>query len=118
MTNQFSTYLLDEILLKEKIKKENLRRQLIEKVLSTLTKLSDKVSFKEAYLFGSIVNPDSFSEESDVDIGFVDLSDRDFFKTMAFISREIGIDVDVVQLEGHRLEEKIKDKGIRWIKKV
>jgi len=33
---------------------------------------------------------------------------------MAFLSRELGTEVDVQQLEGHRLREKSLKEGIRW----
>ncbi|GFP39274.1 hypothetical protein HKBW3S47_00973 [Candidatus Hakubella thermalkaliphila] len=53
-----------------------------------------------------------------MDIGFVGLRDEDFFKAMSFISREIGVEVDVIQLEGHRLEARVKREGLKWTRKV
>lgn len=52
---------------------------------------------------------------SDVDIGFVWLRDEHFFRVGAFLSTMLRSDVDVVQLEGHPLEEKVKGEGIRWM---
>jgi len=46
------------------------------------------------------------------------LKDEDFFKATAFISREVGRDnVDVVQLAGHCLAEKVMREGIPWKRK-
>ena len=116
MKNRFSTALLDLILEQEKKEREELRLQLLEKLFNTLDKLHCEIPFEEAYLFGSIIKPYKFQKDSDVDIGFIGLKDEHFFKAMSFISSEISRDVDVVQLEGHRLAGKIKKDGIKWIK--
>lgn len=115
---RFSTQLLDEALESEKIKREELRLQLIERLFGALHKLHRTIAFHEAYLFGSITRPYKFSKDSDIDIGFTGLKDEDFFKAMAFISGELGRDVDVVQLERHRFAEKIKKEGIKWTGKA
>ena len=86
----------------------------MEIITHVLDDLSGEVDFKEAYLFGSITKPFRFSEKSDIDIGFLGLSDRDFFKAMSIISKKTGFDVDLVQLEGHRLKEKIVREGTKW----
>lgn len=117
MRPKFSTHLLDETVKRERKEREELRSYLIKRLFDILDKLSLEVPFKEAYLFGSIAKPYRFLKDSDIDIGFVGLRDKDFFKVMSFISREIGVDVDVIQLEGHKLTEKIKKEGIKWIKK-
>jgi len=118
---KFSTHLLDEAIAKKKADDEKARLQYLEKVFAALCKLSKEIDFKEAYIFGSLAKPFSFSPGaggfggcSDIDIGFAGLRDEDFFKAAAFLSSELEIDVDVVQLEGHRLEEKIKREGIKW----
>lgn len=117
MTNvdkKFSTYLLDEVIEREKREEEELRLQIIEKVLYLLDNLSKEIPFKEAYIFGSVVKPYRFLKCSDIDIAFMGLEDEYFFKVMSFISMEVGIDVDIIQMEGHRLVERIKREGIRW----
>lgn len=117
METKFSTYLLDAAIERKRKEREVFRLQLIEKVFNALNKLAIKIPFKEAYLFGSIVKPHKFMKGSDIDIGFVGLKDGHFFKAMSFVSSEVGMDIDIVQLEGHRLEDKVKEKGIRWTKK-
>jgi len=114
---KFSTYLLDKVIEDKKREKENLRLRLVEAAFHALDRLSREIHFEEAYLFGSITKPYRFSTESDIDIGFVGLRDGDFFRAMAFISREIGFDVDVIQLEGHKLEQKVKKEGMKWKRK-
>lgn len=117
MGQGFSTYLLDAVIERERINREGLRCSLIYKSFDALDRLAKEIFFVEAYLFGSIVKPYRFVKGSDIDIGFIGLKDEYFFKAMSFISRELGIDVNVIQLEGHRLENKVKREGIRWIRK-
>jgi predicted nucleotidyltransferase len=117
MSPRFSTHLLDKAIEREGKEREKLRLQLIKRLFAALDKLSIDIPFKEAYLFGSITKPNRFLKSSDIDIGFSELTDENFFKAMSFISEDIGIDVDVIQLEGHRLAEKIKREGIKWTRK-
>jgi hypothetical protein len=50
-------------------------------------------------------------------MGFLGLADEDFFYAMAFLSREIGRDVDLIQLESHPLRNKILTTGVKkWTK--
>ena len=117
MGKKFETPLLDKALELEKREREELRLQLIKKLFDIFGRLRREVPFEDAYLFGSIIKPYKFMEGSDVDIGFTGLGDEYFFTAMSFISREISRDVDVIQLEGYRLAEKIKRDGIRWTRK-
>ena len=110
----FSTHLLDRALAKERERRERRRKELLELAFRALEELSQKVPFEEAYIFGSLAKPYRYLEGSDVDIAFVGLKDEDFFRAMAFLSRKLGTDVDVLQLEGHRLQEKVLKEGIRW----
>ena len=55
-TKHFSTHLLDEVLAKNKEKREYKRRQQLALVFETLDKLPGKVSFENIYVFGSLVS--------------------------------------------------------------
>ena len=111
------TALLDEVIEKKKKEREDLRLHVIAKILTAIERLSGEIAFGEAYLFGSVTKPFRFSERSDIDIGFIGLDNRHFFKVMSYISEEAGRDVDIVQLEDHRLADKIKKGGILWKRK-
>lgn len=108
----FKTTLLDEFRKAERERAEDLRNEMIVKVRSAVLGLSKKIPFEEAHVFGSLLKP-SFTEESDIDIAFLGLRDEDFFKAMAFLSSTLEKDVDVVQLEDHRLRKKIIKEGIK-----
>lgn len=108
------TALLDEVIAKKRKRQEDIRLRAVEKVLAAIGRLSEIIPFAEAYLFGSVAKPYRFTETSDIDIGFVGLDDKHFFKAMSFLSQETGHDVDIVQLENHRLSDKIKKGDIQW----
>ena len=110
----FNTALLDEVIEKKRKEREDLRLDVIAKILKAIEGLSGEIAFDEAYLFGSVTKPFRFFESSDIDIGFVGLDNRHFFKVMSYLSDETGHDVDVVQIEDHRLADKIKKGGVRW----
>jgi len=111
---EYVTALLDEVIEKNRKRQEEQRLRVIEKTLMAIDKLSEEIAFQEAYLFGSVTKPFRFSEKSDIDIGFIGLDNRHFFKAMSYISAELGCNVDIVQLEDHRLAAKIKRGGVRW----
>lgn len=114
----WSTHILDNALAKKKHEREQLRMQLLAASLQALDKLSQLIKFDQAYVFGSVSRTQGFDEHSDLDIAFAGLQDEDFFTAMSFLSREVGLDeVDVVQLEGHRLASTIVKEGIPWKKK-
>ncbi len=95
-----------------KEKAEILRREVIKEIHDALFQLSRKIHFENAYIFGSILTH-YFSDESDIDIAFEGLKDEDFIKAMAFLSDYLKRNVDVVQLEWHRLRDRIIKEGIK-----
>lgn len=105
-----NTSLLDEYRRGKKQKAEIIRNETVKRIHDALKELSKKIHFKNAYIFGSILKP-YFSDESDIDIAFEGLKNEDFFKAMAFLADYLGRDVDVIQIEGHRLKDKIVKEG-------
>ena len=83
--------------------REDLRLHVIAKILTAIDRLGREIAFDEAYLFGSVTKPFRFLEGSDIDIGFVGLDNRHFFKAMSNLSEKTGHDVDIVQIEDHGL---------------
>jgi hypothetical protein len=116
MSAKFSTHILERALAQQRQRRERQRRALLDGACAALEGLSQQIAFEEAYLFGSITQPERFSERSDIDIAFVGLRDEDFFRALAFLSRRLATDVDIVQLEKHPRREQILQGGIRWTK--
>lgn len=109
-------YLVTEKRKREREEAEVFRQKLLGEVKDLLSDFSRVIPFQEAYIFGSIVKPETFFVDSDIDIAFYGLKDENFIQAKAFFSKHLDRDIDVVQLEGYRLEEKIRKEGIKWIK--
>jgi uncharacterized protein len=114
----YQTDLLDKELKRKGKQDETVRLETLKRVSSVLDALSVEISFDEAYIFGSLTKPYRFLRDSDIDLAFTGLEDEDFFRVMAHISRQTGFDIDVIQLEGHRLAEKIRREGLRWTREA
>lgn len=112
MSTKFATHLWERALERRRARREQLRREFLHAVGNALAELSHQIAFTEASIFGSLTRPESFSEESDIDIAFVGLRDEDFFRALAFLSRRLARDVDIVQLERHPRKAQILQEGI------
>lgn len=111
--------LVQGALARKRQQRETLREDVLKASFAALNRLADRVGFDDALLFGSVVQPSRFREGSDVDIGFWNLDNQDFFFTIAFLSRELGRDVDVIQLEqAGQLQQKILREGVSWKKQT
>lgn len=110
------TELLDKYLKAIEQKKEKNRLGLLKKTHDALNILSKEISFKKAYIFGSILKKKKFYYDSDIDIAVSGLKDEDFFCFMSRTADILGRDVDIVQLEKHRLKNKILREGLLWKK--
>ncbi len=109
-------FIIKDVYRRNAEERERFRKGFVENVFSALERLSEEVTFEEAYIFGSITKPYQFGESSDVDIAFKGLdSDRLFF-TIGFLDRELGRDVNVAPIENIHFREKIIKEGIRWKK--
>lgn len=111
------TELLDRYLNKIEQRKEEKRLELLQKILEGLNRISKEISFKKAYIFGSILKKKKFYYDSDVDIAVEGLNNENFFTFMSRISDLLGREVDVIQIETHRLKNKIIKEGLLWKKK-
>lgn len=111
-----TTYLLDKVIEQRRLQRERDRLAIIRKTFQAIEEMSDIIFFKDAILFGTIIKPFRFYKESDVDIGFYSLSDEKYFKAMAYLSNRLGRDVDIIQLEKHKLCNKIVMEGLRWMR--
>lgn len=118
MEKQFSTHLLDAALQKKKIEREELRKRLLSRALVALDLLSDRFKFNEAYVFGSLAKEGHYLPgHSDIDIAVRGLRDRDYFPAAAFLSSEMDNEVDLIQLEGHAIEDIVRQEGVRWTRR-
>jgi predicted nucleotidyltransferase len=108
--------LLEKSLKEKKEIKEKTRYKILHNIKIILKNMQNVIPFKQAYIFGSITKSNDFNEKSDIDIAFLGLPKERLFETIAYLSRKLLKDVDVIELERSPLKEKILKEGINWKK--
>ncbi len=68
---------------------------------------------KEAYLFGSILQPGNFRSDSDMDIAVGGLNPKNYFQVFGQIENLLGREIDLVELEKCRFADSIEKYGER-----
>jgi hypothetical protein len=114
MTKPFKTTLLDQQLRKERQENEKMRKQMLQQLLRSLPLLAARYGFARAYVFGSLTQKGRFRKTSDVDVAVEGLTDEKYFTFMAELSDLLGREVDVIQIEKHRLKNRILEIGLEW----
>ena len=111
-------YLMAEVVERKKAANERARQELLARTRVALAELARRVPLSRAYIFGSLVRPGTFVKGvSDVDVAFEGLANEHFWAALAFLSSQLGVDVDAVRLEdlaNSYLAAKIKREGILW----
>ena len=114
MSRAFHTTLLDRCLWKKHCEQERMRKEALERLLNVLPSLSKKYGIQRAYVFGSILKNGRFHARSDVDVAVKGLSNAKYFRFWAELSDRLGREVDVVQVEKHRLGERVLKGALEW----
>jgi hypothetical protein len=114
MTRPFKTTLVDQHLRKERQENEKIRQQTLKQLLRALPQLAARYDFACAYVFGSLTKKGRFRKNSDVDLAVEGLTDEKYFTFMAELSDLLGREVDVIQIEKHRLKNRILEIGLEW----
>ena len=109
----FDTSIRDEAVRQEKIRREHLRSEVVARTLSALGSLAVEFGIGEAYIFGSAARSGAYREDSDVDIA-VDADPVQIIRLAARISRLVGRDALVLELDESYMSERAKREGIRW----
>jgi len=102
---------------KEQEEREKLRKLILQDVEKTLQLLMEKYTWKEIYLFGSIVQEGRFKPNSDVDIAVLGLNKFDYYTFIGEASEILNRRVDVIRLEECHFSNSIVKKGLKWIHK-
>lgn len=82
---------------------EEQRQSLIEAAQNQAQKsallLAEKYGAKRVYLFGSLLYPDAFGRDSDIDLAAEGISSGLFFKALAEANRASNFEIDLVPFE-------------------
>ncbi|GBF80174.1 nucleotidyltransferase family protein [Aphanothece sacrum] len=116
MTNSFSTAKLDKILNDRRVKLEEERQLLLSKTYQWLNQFASDYGIEKAYIFGSVTRPGKFYQDSDVDLGVERINPTDYFLAISLLSAYLQREVDIIQLNKCHFADRIRQKGILWIK--
>jgi hypothetical protein len=116
MKSQFQTHLLDEALIRQKEALEQERQKILKQVQQWLEANGNQYGVDQAYLFGSLIRPNRFTKQSDVDLA-VELIDPEFlFLAMTALVETTGREVDLIELSKCPFAHRIRQEGILWTK--
>ncbi len=105
--------LLQEMHLRRLEERECRRQKARESLRQTLDRL---VPGQQVIVFGSLVKPGKFTDESDIDVALeAEPQGMSIYQLIALLSEEMGRPVDVLLLDECRFREKILREGERWI---
>ena len=110
----FPTPLLDARLAREKEQNETERRRLLPLALEWLRAHGPTYGISHGYVFGSVTEPDRFTQSSDVDIAVDTWNTGDICGLMGCLSLHLNRDVDVVPLDQCHFADKIRHLGTPW----
>ena len=110
----FDTSVLEQASTKRKSRQEADRQALLTRVISTLYQPARSYPFTQGIIFGSLIQPGRFHENSDIDIAVIDLPGEHFFALAAFLGQVLERDIDLLELDKVHFADKIRRKGLLW----
>ena len=116
MNGKFQTYILDKVLIEQKEALERERQKILNQVQHWLQINSKKYGIEQAYIFGSLIRPNRFTEESDVDLAVESIEPEHMFVAMTALVEATAREVDLVELSKCPFAHRIRQEGILWTK--
>jgi predicted nucleotidyltransferase len=98
---------------RKKAESETFRKETLEKTIAALELVLPDFTIAEAYITGSILIPNKFGSNSDIDIAVSGLPDNDYFRFVACLGELLPRDIEVIELENCRFAEKILRTGMK-----
>jgi len=109
MLKPFKTTRLDRRWREKRRENEKRRQQTLQRVLELLPRLAQRYGFHHAYILGSVTKKGRFRQNSAIDLAIEGLGDEKYFTFWAEVSDKFNREVDVIQIEKHRLEKNIQN---------
>ena len=112
----FSTAKLDQILSDRQVKIEQDRLLLLSKILQWLEEFNTCYGIEQAYIFGSILRPGKFHQDSDIDLAVSQINPDDYCTVISLLHQYLGREVDLIILDTCHFSNRIRDTGLLWTK--
>ncbi len=110
----FDTSVLDQALARRQASNERDRQALLDKVFHLLEGLGSTYGIDRAYVFGSLIRPGRFNNQSDIDIAVEEIDPSRFFEAISEFSRHLERTVDLLELNKCHFAQRIREKGVLW----
>lgn len=110
----FPTPVLDRQWAQQREQWERDRQTVLSAAQTWLISHAEEFGIKQGYLFGSVIQAERFSNQSDLDIAVDTLSVGDPFGLASYLSLQVNRDVDVVPLDQCHFADKIRQIGRPW----
>lgn len=108
----FDISLWEKLKREEFSRREKKRKKTLADVLGSLKLYFSSKKVSKVYLVGSVLKKGAFYDFSDIDIAVEGLAE-DYFRTVSELETLLDNEVDLVELEGHRLRGEIEKWGKR-----
>lgn len=110
----YPTPLLDHLQAQHRLQQEHKRLTTLAKTLNWLADNAPHYGICQAYLIGSLIRPDQFTERSDVDLAVEEIAPHLFFPAIAHLSECLERDVDIIVLSQCHFADRLRQQGIPW----
>jgi hypothetical protein len=110
----YDTSLLDQALSRRQANWEAQRQETLAHLYQWLDETADQFQLQQLYIFGSLIQANTFTDHSDIDVAVINLPDEHFFKLAAALSATLGREVDLIDLEQCHFADKIRREGLLW----
>lgn len=110
---------MDSVKLLEDIAKERIERReqdrlhLLNLTIHTLKEYFFLKPVKSVYITGSLIHPDRYHENSDIDIAVTGMPESSYFTCLFELSMLLNKDVEIIELENCRFRQKIESTGLK-----
>lgn len=111
---RFDTSLWRAAIAKKNLQRETYRKRKLAELRDQLTRYFAPKKVARVYLIGSILRPEAFNEDSDIDIVVRGLSE-DYFRVSAELEGLVGRSLDLIEMERCRFTEYVESEGLRII---
>jgi predicted nucleotidyltransferase len=113
----FDTSILDQALAEEQEQRERERKALLKRTRQALAILAPQFGIEHAYLFGSLLQPNRFRTDSDIDIAVEQIAPEHLGRAISVLMTMLGREVDLVDLTRCPFAERIRRDGLLWTKR-
>ncbi len=112
----FDTSVLERARARQRVRLERERLATLSQLLRLLEEHGTALGISEADVFGSLIHPGRFRDDSDVDVAVPRVEAESFFAAMSILSTALGREVDLVDLTMCHFARQIRERAIRWMR--